>query len=247
MRIAVVGCGFLGSELIEELCKASFSLDIPLEMRVIDYDNWEKRNSANQNVPLSVAELGDYKVNHAASICKAYQIPCIPLPLMLTDNSIQELLGNTELLFDATDNVSTRQRLWGIGKTTQPCIHLGISRNGEGRVEWSSPEFDNFSLAPTKLVFVSGHQDDVKEPPCDLFTHRMTGLLTVQGAVRAFVMFLGKNPWQYLEGLEIVGAMTTWGVDIENGLSLRLEPEDLTKEGTLPVLQLNHEEMPRGD
>jgi len=236
VRVAIVGCGFLGSLLAEELGRASFSQVIPVNASCWDGDVWETRNAAHQNVSLIQAAKGGSKAETAANWLKAYGVGAKWEANRVEEDNVRKLFLEHDLVFDGVDEIQSRQRLWQHSLVGAPCIHVGIDRNGNGRVDWSSRVFDNFPLAPTRMLRPLP-DDDVEEPPCDLYRHRITGLMAVQAAIRAFCLFAGRDPWGIFDGISIPGVMTSWFVG-SIGMELRSDPTDMDGD-TPPMLPID--------
>ena len=171
--ICLVGCGFLGSHLTDQLAKLMYSQELGarFRLRLIDYDTWDERNPANQFVTLSEAIKRAPKVETLAARVEAYGLTCEPREEKLEASNAASLLEDAFLIIDAVDHVPTRQLLWGISRgTNTPCIHLGISKRGTGQVTWSCKTFDDFPYTPQAVGGRKMINDDlVKEPPCEMF------------------------------------------------------------------------------
>ena len=66
--ICLVGCGFLGSHLVDQLSKLMFSQEIGARysLRLIDFDTWDERNPANQFVG-TIDEVRIYPIELTAT------------------------------------------------------------------------------------------------------------------------------------------------------------------------------------
>ena len=199
-NITLVGCGFLGSHLTEHLCKLIFSQDLSsrFHLRFIDFDKWDLRNPANQFVTVANAENNSYKVQTLAQHAHSYLLSATPIQAKLDMDNAGELLKDSALVIDCVDNIPTRQLLWALGKGgLAPVIHAGISKSGQGRIDWSSSSFDSFPYTPDAIA---GRQlkDDyaIKEPPCEMFKYMYSGLRTVEATTKAISLFLGCDPWK---------------------------------------------------
>lgn len=240
--IAIVGCGFIGSHLAEELAKLFYSQDLfPFHFLFIDYDEWEERNAANQNVSYKIASSGEPKAVTCADVAGQYpNNKAIASVEKVTAKNGAELLKDTVLVIDAVDNVPSRQLLWGLAKggATAPCMHVGISRKGDGIINWSSPDFDTFPFNPMNIAGRDLAEQDFKEPPCEMYKYRASGHVLFQAVAKAVAFFFGKDPWNYLEcdGVVERGTMTCWTTNVETGAQIQTDAMYLDEEiGFFPV------------
>lgn len=240
--IAIVGCGFIGSHLADEIAKLCFSQDVfPFHFLFIDYDTWEERNAANQNVSVAIAKTEEPKAITCARMANQYpNNEGFAVVEKLTHTNAAELLRDAVLVIDAVDNIPTRQILWamGIGGATGPCMHVGISRKGDGIINWSSTKLDTFPFNPVAMQGRDLAEQDVKEPPCEMYKYRASGMVLFQAAAKAVSFFMGKDPWNYLEcdGVTEQGTMTCWNTSVENGAQLLTDDMYLDSEaGFFPV------------
>lgn len=209
-KIAVVGCGFVGSIFVDEFLKRAFAGKIPHDYTFIDSDTVEDRNSANQNFSLNDAGRMKAEVMYTKAIQAGRDArACV---VRLDIENIKELLDDTVLVVDGVDNLVTRQLLWGYAmETGTPVLHIGISEQGTGKVEWSHPTHDTFSLAPQHTVGKT--LVDPKSgvtPPCELARMRGCGLNVSFAAAKAAAIYFGFDPESHLEGEETYGWMTEW-------------------------------------
>jgi hypothetical protein len=234
--IAIVGCGFIGSHLAEEIAKLLYSQDLfPYNLIFIDYDTWEESNSANQNVPYSVAISEELKAITCAKMANEYpNNEAVAITEKLTARNGAELLKDTVLVIDAVDNIPTRQLLWGLAKggVTGPCMHVGISRKGDGIINWSAPNFDTFPFDPGSVAGRNLAEQDFKEPPCEMYKYRASGTVLFQATAKAVAFFLAKDPWDHLQagGAIEKGTMTCWNTSIENGAQVQVDDMFLDRE-----------------
>lgn len=239
--IAIVGCGFIGSHLAEEIPKLMYSQDLfPFKLRFIDFDRWEDRNSANQNVSFMDAHNNEFKAETCAKYASNYpQNEVEAVTEKLTIENANKLLGDAVLVIDAVDNIPTRQLMWSLAKggATGPCLHAGISRKGDGIINWSSPIFDTFPFDPVSLAGRKLAEQDVKEPPCEMYKYRSNGMVLFQAIAKAVSLYLGRDPWEILGmGSDVEkGMMTCWTTN-ESGASLLVDDVFLDKDNEfLPI------------
>lgn len=210
MRVTLIGCGFVGSVFTTEFMKRAHSGKFTFPYRFVDDDYVDDRNCANQNftrdqVGLAKAEVMQDLAQRSGYSAEAHKV-------RLTPENIDTLLDGSVLVVDGVDNLATRQLLWGYAqRTAVPVLHLGISEQGTGRVEWSHPEHNTFGLAPQHTVGkvikepVSG-----VTPPCELARLRGTGLgVGFCGAVAA-AMFFGFDAEAHYDGASTAGLATEW-------------------------------------
>lgn len=223
--IVIIGCGFIGSHLADELPKLLFSQDMIANFRFIDYDTWEHRNAANQNVSGVIAESGENKAITCTKYANMYPgISAEAVQEKLTASNAKDLLAGADLIIDAVDNIPTRQILWGFAKSgmVAACMHTGISRQGDGIVNWSSSVFDTFPFKPGNVAGRKLKNQDVKEPPCEMYRHRTAGVILVQAIAKSAALFLELDPWNLLDGAHEAGMMTCWTSDL-NGCKLLVD------------------------
>lgn len=210
MRIAVVGCGFVGSVFTTEFLKRCYAGKLEPEFLFIDDDTVEARNCANQNFVL--ADIGRAKADVLATQAQQSDRYAEWRRVRLTVDNVDELLANASIVIDGVDNLATRQLLWGYGlRTTTPVLHLGITEQGTGKVEWTHPDHQTFGLSPANTV----GKDLVDPPsgvtpPCELARMRGVGLNTGFAAACAAAIYLGFDPESHLEGIPTAGYFTDW-------------------------------------
>lgn len=230
--ITLVGAGFLGSHVAEELAKLFYSQDLfPYKFRIIDYDTWEDRNAANQNVSLVRAKTGQHKAVTCAEMAGSYSQnnEAEAITEKLTYENMESLLGGSDLIIDMVDNIPTRQLLWvaGISGKYAPVLHAGVSKTGNGLIMWSEKNFCTFPFRPQDVAGRVVVDDDAnKELPCKMYRYRTAGLVAVQAIAKATALYMGKDPWGILDGAEQERMMTCWVTDV-NGSKLQVDAEYL--------------------
>jgi len=208
--ITVVGCGFVGSVFTTEFLKRAFAGKLPHDYRFIDDDTVEARNCANQNFQL--ADIGRAKAEVMQSMAQAQDRVAEYYQARLTLDNLDELLRGAELVIDGVDNLETRQMLWGYAmRTGVPVLHIGITEQGTGKVEWSHPAHETFSLRPQMTVgkTIVDPPSGVT-PPCELARMRGVGLNAGFAAASAAAIFLGFDPESHLKGATPTGWFTDW-------------------------------------
>lgn len=209
--ITLVGCGFVGSVFTTEFLKRMFAGKLPYDLRFIDNDVVEERNSANQNFNLTdqgrakAEVMSDRALQNGRSAEYHKQ--------RLTLDNMEELLQDSVLVVDGVDNLATRQLLWSYAHQREvPVLHIGIAEMGTGRVDWSHPKHDTFALAPHRTVgrTIVDPQSGVT-PPCELARMRGVGLNVGFAAAMAAAIYLGFDPEAHLSGEPTFGYLTEWG------------------------------------
>jgi hypothetical protein len=209
-KIAVVGCGFVGSVFNTEFMKRCFAGKLEPQMIYIDDDIVEARNCANQNFVL--ADIGSTKAQVLAEHARNSDLIAQHHKIRLIAENIEEYLLDASLIVDGVDNLATRQLLWAFGlQHGIPVIHLGISEQGTGKVEWTHPSHQTFSLRPDQTVGkdIPDPESGVT-PPCELARMRGVGLNTGFAAACAASIYLGFDPESHLEGANTHGIFTEW-------------------------------------
>jgi len=225
MNIMVIGCGFIGSHVADELPKLFYSQDHHAHFVFIDFDTWEDRNAANQNVSGRDAGQNAYKAYTCVNYASSYPgITAEAITEKLDASNVSKFLSDADLIIDCVDNIPTRQIIWGyaLSGVSGPCMHTGISREGQGMINWSSPVFDTFPFRPDSVAGRKLKNQDYKEPPCEMYKYRTAGVILVQGIAKATAFYLGLDPWGMLDGTEEPGAMTCWDTNI-NGCQLHID------------------------
>lgn len=201
-HIALVGCGFLGSLFAEELAKRFFAFEESLKLTCIDDDKVDERNPANHF--FSKSAVGERKATYLAAHAHiAYGFDAVKVTKRVGPGD-EDLFKSADIIVDAVDNLETRQWLWRLGVRGTPVLHLGVSQEGTGAVEWTVGNYDTFSLAPTQLGGFDREQiakmtHVEKLPPCDLVGFRGLGLLTALAGARAVCQAYGMDAEQQFE------------------------------------------------
>lgn len=208
--ISVVGCGFVGSVFVTEFLKRAYAGKLPHPFQFIDDDTVEARNCANQNFQLG--DIGRPKAEVMHSLAIAQDRMATYHQTRLTLHNMDTLLDGSTLVIDGVDNLETRQMLWGYGmRTSTPVLHIGISEQGTGKVEWSHPEHETFSLRPQMTVGKTlVDPESGITPPCELARMRGVGLAAGFAAACAAAIYLGFDPESHLKGESPQGWFTDW-------------------------------------
>lgn len=210
MRITVVGCGFVGSVFTTEFLKRCFAGKLPVAFRFLDDDTVEARNCANQNFTL--ADIGRAKAEVMATMARDADREAEYYQMRVDATNLDQYAGDADLVIDGVDNLETRQLLWGFAlRTGIPVLHIGITQQGTGKVEWSHPSKETFSLRP---AMTAGKEivdpPSGVTPPCELARMRGVGLNAGFAAACAAAIYLGFDPESFLKGDTNPGTATDW-------------------------------------
>lgn len=193
--ITLVGAGFLGSLWAEEFAKRLFATDTPLGFNIIDFDDVERRNVANQN--FTPRDIGKPKCVAVAERVEAYGLYVRPIYEKLTDANKDGMLEETTFLVSATDNMECRNLLWYHGTAKHiPILHLGVSQKGTGAVEWTLwDDYDSWTLSPAALKGKHAPPPAVEKlRPCELIAFRGLGLNCAVAGAKAAGIWYGVDP-----------------------------------------------------
>lgn len=209
-KVVVVGCGFVGSIFTTEFLKRMFAGDLTPQMRFVDDDTVDKRNCANQNFHPS--DIGTPKAEVMHKLAATQNLRTEFHKVRLVPDNMEALLTNALLVVDGVDNLASRQLLSSYAQGSGvPVLHIGISEQGTGKVEWSHPKHTTFSLTPAR-TFGKVIADPVSgvTPPCELARMRGVGLNAGFAAAIAASICLGFDPESFLEGKDTAGYLTDW-------------------------------------
>lgn len=116
IRVTVVGAGGLGGHIIDQLARLGVGF-----LKILDFDDFDESNLNRQlnsdtlNIGCSKADAAE---NRVASVNPEVQV--VAIKDRLVEENALELLGNTDLCFDAVDNVETKLLI------QDSCRELGI-------------------------------------------------------------------------------------------------------------------------
>lgn len=198
MTIALVGCGFLGSIFAEEFAKRQFAFDDVSEWTLVDSDSVEQRNCANQNFDFS--DVDGAKVDAVSRQLRNYTIPANERSVRLDKSNVGDILDEAHIIVSAVDNLPTRELLWYYAKERKlPLLHLGVSQQGTGNVDWTVGRYDTWTMSPLltlgqqrKLLGAENIPRELK--PCELIAFRGLGLNVGIAAAKALGIFMGFDP-----------------------------------------------------
>lgn len=211
-HVVVIGLGFLGSIFLDEFARRAFAKPIPVDFVLIDAEEVEPKNAANQN--FLVTDAGTPKTQIFRERLRHMKLAVHDTHHeRLTQENLHFLLKSARLIVDAVDNLATRQLLWSYGMAhAVPVLHLGLTPDGVGKVEWTAPDQDSFSLAPQYTIGRKVTDPQSVEAPCELVRMRAAGVLTGLAGAVALSIFLGFDPEGHLgQGdHDVFGWMTDW-------------------------------------
>jgi len=129
--ITIVGCGALGSHLVQFLRneKATF--------KVVDFDRVEQRNVLSQFH--SKPNVGKLKVESLKQAMQfLYGVKIETNSNKLVQDNVDKLLGGSDLVIDCLDNGAARRLVQGfVRKHGIPCLHGALAPDGGfGRCIW---------------------------------------------------------------------------------------------------------------
>lgn len=236
-HIAVVGCGFVGSLFTEEYLKLAYAGELPHRLTFVDADTWEPRNAANQNIPLVVARHGEGKAESMARLAHNYDREAVAYGQRLTDENIDTVLAEVDLVVDAVDNLATRHLLYNYGvRHDIPVLHLGLDAlMGAGQVEWNYRDHDTFGLSPLRLVGKPAPPDPESgiQPPCELVRMRAAGWHAAYMAAIAVALYYGFDPLGYLaDEAPCHGYLTEWATTAHGYMPVRATWERVSEQVT---------------
>lgn len=136
-RVVVIGCGALGSHVIQ------FLRNVECSMIAVDFDRVTQANVASQFLGKpGVGKLKVHSLQQAMNFLFGTKIDVVPHKL--TTNNEAQLLGGADLLIDCLDNAASRRIVQGFAaRTGTPCLHGALDGVGSyGRVVWS----ENFKV-----------------------------------------------------------------------------------------------------
>lgn len=213
--IRLLGGGFLGSIFAEEVYKRMYAMeDFHCEMVIADFDTFEDRNSANQNVVLDKAKEGVNKAIYLKDLGQRYGLRKITaITEKIVPENVEKFFDGAGIIVSAADNYTVRKLLWEIALTKDvPVMHLGISQAGTGSVEWSwGARYDSWPISPVALGGKKFEEPVLATlPPCDLVALRGLGLNTGLAGAKALGIFRGLDPESYFGGSVDARTITTW-------------------------------------
>jgi PRTRC genetic system ThiF family protein len=136
-KVFVIGCGGNGSHLVSDLARLVGTLDLDIEIVLIDGDSVEEKNLIRQH--FIGADLGKNKAQVLASrYASAYNASMGHVPEYLTNENKGRIfgqIGTPQLIITCTDNLKSRKLV--SKQTGQLWLDLGNEEIG-GQVTFSS-------------------------------------------------------------------------------------------------------------
>jgi molybdopterin/thiamine biosynthesis adenylyltransferase len=135
-KITIVGVGALGSHVL------FLARNWPVQIKVIDFDRVEQKNTqAQMHTRMSLGK------NKAQAIQQAmqgmYGLKIEAVPHKLSSQNVEQLLRDSDLVLDCTDNIAARQVIQNYIRNAAtypelPCLHGSLSAAGDfARVVWT--------------------------------------------------------------------------------------------------------------
>jgi len=125
--VTIIGAGALGNHV----CTALVGLGIE-NIKIIDFDKIEENNLNRQTLFLE-ADIGKYKAAALEERIKERNnnINIISIIDKITEKNIEDIIGETDIIFDCVDRISVREIVNNYAiKKNITLIHGGISWNG---------------------------------------------------------------------------------------------------------------------
>ena len=182
-RVAVVGCGGLGSCLVEMLARTGIGT-----LRLIDPDVFAESN-LNRQLLCTIDSLGRPKVEVAAEriACLNPAVTVTTVAEALDGKNARRLLAGMDVVMDALDSISARRELGHIcRKMNLPLVH-GAVTGWYGQVAVQSPGDDLVSR-----LYSHPGQPEMEMPP-DNFSAGVAAVASLQ-AVLVIKVLLGVEP-----------------------------------------------------
>lgn len=135
-KIVIVGVGALGSHLVQLLRNDA-------QLFVVDFDHVEQKNTLSQFHARNSVRKG--KVQAIQQVMKfLWGVKVDGVPHKLTEDNVEQLLRDADLIVDCLDNAEARQLVQGYARKHEvPCLHGALGADGSlGRVVWD----DQFSI-----------------------------------------------------------------------------------------------------
>ena len=201
-KVAVVGCGMLGSMIAFPISAHANALDVELEIKLIDGDKVEERNSpANLGVPKNV---GSYKVDVVQGYINGLAKVNTYLGFLEEeDDQYMSVLNGADLIVGAVDNIRTRLLLHNASyRLGVPYMDMGINEYS-GVVSWTYKQYDTMPFANPDIEFKMPSEEE-KVPACTLVaTRTMSALVTECATKSMFVYLSGHDPFNLV--MELTG------------------------------------------
>lgn len=129
--IAIIGAGALGSHFV------LFARNLGCNLKVIDFDRVEQKNTQGQfHSKMGLGRNKAQAIQQAIQGMWGMQINAVPHKL--TPDNVTPLLGDVDIVVDATDNAEARRTIMTMVRTHGiPCVHGALAADGSfGQVVW---------------------------------------------------------------------------------------------------------------
>ena len=123
-RVAVLGCGALGSVAAEILARAGVGRLRLIDRDVVEWTNLQRQSLFDQRNAVEGTAKAQAAAQRLASINDAIEIE--PLVSDVTPDNISEILNDSDLVIDGTDHFAIRFLIndWSLATST-PWVHGG--------------------------------------------------------------------------------------------------------------------------
>lgn len=209
MEIVAIGAGALGSWTLDFLAKRLKALSIVIPIRIIDFDEVDDRNYANQFFTLE--HKGKSKAEIVAERVRGYGLEAIPVVEKIDENNVESLIDpeKTKVMLDMVDNAEARTLAWLMSvKHDIACMHAGVSKAGHGMSIWTAKDWDHYFNMGLKGRLQGNSKQgaekaaDEKLPPCEMLEFGMLCLQTSMSSAKATSLYFGKDPDKVFGGSE---------------------------------------------
>lgn len=194
-NVVLCGSGFLGSWWARVFAQRCHALHYQIRFVAIDMDQFDERNTPTQFC--TPKDVGKSKALALEGMFDDFSLEAKGFPFKLEFKTLDELpeyFGNTMLVVDSFDNLPGRVVAKRLSqKFNCPCLHLSMSEEGFGKVEWQ----DKWSLDPDTMLEIRSFQEVVLDP-CELIAFQQLGIaIASRGAVEASALLAGEtvNSW----------------------------------------------------
>lgn len=129
--VVIAGCGALGSHLVQ------FIRNEEIKIKIIDYQEVERKNILSQFH--SSKFVGKSKIQSLQQTMHfLFGIKLDGVPHKISDNNIEILLKDSDLVIDCLDNGAARKLIQNFVRRNKiECLHGALSANGDfGQVIW---------------------------------------------------------------------------------------------------------------
>lgn len=131
-KVVICGCGALGGHTAVHLAKMGLR-----QLVLIDNDEVREHNLGTQ--PFRLQDLGGKKALILANDLYRLTGTCraTPVTKRLTSQNAERLLKGAAVVLDAFDNYESRRAVQEVClKLGIPCLHVGMSGEGTGELQW---------------------------------------------------------------------------------------------------------------